>query len=117
MKRFGVGEPKPPGPAPAPGEPFRIQDYTQSAAQLEATARQLTELLHSVDRTLAPANLKSLSAEVSPVVQQAQAGGKDVVDYAFSRGLLLVAAIFVAALLYRFLSRRLDPAARPPTKQ
>lgn len=117
MKRFGVGEPKPPGPAPAPGEPFRIQDYTQSAAQLEATARQLTELLHSVDRTLAPANLKNLSAEVSPVVQQAQAGGKDVVDYAFSRGLLLIAAIFVAALLYRFLSRRLDPAARPLTKQ
>jgi hypothetical protein len=106
MKRFGVGEPAPPGPPPAPGEPFRIQDYTRSAAQFEATARQLTELLRGVDQTLASSHLAQLSAQVSPVVQQAQASGKDVVDYAFWRGLLLVAAVFVAALLYRFLSRR-----------
>lgn len=117
MKRFGVGEPPPPGASPASGEPFRIQDYTQSAAQFEATARQLTELLRSVDQTLASSNLSRLSAQVTPVVQHAQASGKDVVDYAFTRGLLLVAAVFVAALLYRFLSRRLDPAGRPPTKQ
>lgn len=118
MKRFGVGEPKPAGaPAAAPGEPFRIQDYTQTAAQLEATARQLTELLRSVDQTLGSPNVTRLTAEVSPVVKQAQASGKEVVDYAFARGLLLVAAIFAAALLYRFLSRRLDPAGRVSTKQ
>ena len=92
--------------SPAPGEPFRIQDYTQSAAQFEATARQLTELLRGVDQTLASSHLSQLSAQVTPVVQQAQASGKDVVDYAFVRGLLLIAAVLVAALIYRFLSRR-----------
>jgi hypothetical protein len=109
MKRFGVGEPPPPGPKEPAGEPFRIQDYTQSAAQFEATAKQLTELLRSVDQTLASPSLKNLSAEVSPVVKQAQASGKDVVDYAFSRALLLIAAVLLATLLYRFLSRRFLP--------
>jgi len=117
MKRFGVGEPKPPGAPAASGPPFSIQDYTQSAAQFEATAKQLTELLRSVDQTLGSPNVTRLTAEVAPVVQQAQASGKDVVDYAFVRGLLLIAAIFAAALLYRFLSRRLDPAGRASPKQ
>lgn len=117
MKRFGVGEPKPAGAAPAAGEPFRILDYNQTAAQLEATARQLTELLRGVDQALGSPNLTRLTAEVSPAVQEAKAGGKEVVDYAFSRGLLLVGAILAAALLYRFVSRRLDPAGRPSSRQ
>jgi hypothetical protein len=110
MKRLGVGAPKPPG-SPA-GEPFRIQDYTQTAAQLEATARQLTELIHALDRTLSPANLAQLSAQVAPAVQQVQAGGKSVVDYAFWRGVLLVAVILAAALIYRLVAARLLAAPR-----
>jgi len=107
MKRFGVGEPKPPGPAAPPGEPFRIQDYTQTAAQLEATAKQLALLLREVDQTLGSPNLARLSAQVSPVVQQAQSSGKELVDYAFGRSLLLVAAILLAALIYRMVASRL----------
>ena len=114
MKRFGVGEPPPPGPKPPAGAPFRIQDYTQSAAQFEATARQLTELLRSVDQSLASPNLTKLTAQVSPVVQEAKMSGKEVVDYAFVRGLLLVAAVLVAALLYRYLSPRLAAPRTPP---
>lgn len=107
MKRFGVGEPPPPGPPAPPGEPFRIQDYTQTAAQLEVTAKQLTLLLREVDQTLASPNLAKLTAQVTPVVQQAQASGKEVVDYAFGRGLLLVAAVLAAALIYRVVAGRL----------
>jgi hypothetical protein len=107
MKRFGVGEPQPPGPAAPAGEPFRIQDYTQTAAQLEVTAKQLTLLLREIDQTLASPNLAKLSAQVAPVVQQAQASGKEVVDYAFWRGLLLVAAVLAAALVYRVVAGRL----------
>jgi hypothetical protein len=107
MKRFGVGEPRPPGATGTKGEPFRIQDYTQSAAQFEATARQLTELLRGLDQALASPHLAQLGAGVAPAVQAAKAGGKEVVDYAFARALMLVAAVLVAALLYRFLSRRL----------
>lgn len=114
MQRFGVGEPKPAVTPEAAGEPFRIQDYTQSAAQFEATARELTELLRGVDQSLASANLSRIVAEVTPVVHEAKASGKEVVDYAFSRALWLVAAGFVAALLYRIVSRRLVPLPPAP---
>jgi len=114
MQRFGVGDTNTP-PAPEPSEqPFRIQDYTATAAQLEATARQLTELLLAFDRTLGSTNLAQLSAQAAPVMQQAQTGGKEVVDYAFARGVLLVAVMVVAGLIYRFLASRLT-ANRPRT--
>ena len=107
MQRFGVGEPKSGEPPPANAVPFRIQDYTQSAAQIEATAGRLTELLGMLNRTMGSSNLAQFSAQVGPVVQQAQAGGKEVVDYAFWKGILLVVIVLVAALIYRFLVTRL----------
>jgi hypothetical protein len=107
MKRFGVGEPKSEEPPPANAVPFRIQDYTQSAAQIEATAGRLTELLGMLDRTMGSFNLAQFSEQVGPVVQQAEAGGKEVVDYAFWKGILFVVIVLVAALIYRFLVTRL----------
>jgi hypothetical protein len=115
MKRFGVGETNNAGPPDTNSEPFRIQDYTQTAAQLEATARQLTELLVTLDRTTGSNNLARLSAQIGPVVQQAQTGGKEIVDYAFWKGILLVAIVLVAALIYRFLVTRLTSRTRSKT--
>jgi ABC-type transporter Mla subunit MlaD len=107
MKRFGVGETNSAGPPKTNAEPFRIQDYAQTAAQLEATARQLTELLVTLDQTLGSTNLLQLSAQVGPVVQQAQTGGKEIVDYVFWKGFLLVVIALLAALIYRFLVVRI----------
>jgi hypothetical protein len=107
MKRFGVGETNSAGPPDTNSEPFRIQDYTQSAAQLEVTARQLTEMIRTLDQTLDSTNLAKLSEQLGPAVQQAQTGGKEIVDYAFWKGILLVAIALVAALIYRFLVARL----------
>jgi len=107
MKRFGVGEPKSGEPPPANAVPFRIQDYTHSAAQIEATAGRLTELLGMLDRTMGSSSLAQFSAQVDPVMQQAKAGGREVVDYAFWKGILLVVIVLVAALIYRFLVTRL----------
>lgn len=107
MQRFGVGETNTsPGPDTA-DEPFRIRDYATTAAQLEATARQLTELLITLDQTIGSTNLLQLSAQVGPVVQQAQTRGKEVVDYAFRKGILLVVIVLLAALIYRLLVARL----------
>ena len=114
MKRFGVGETNPAGPPKTNSEPFRIQDYGQAAAQVEGTARQLTELLRSVEQTLGSTNLAKLTAQVAPAVRQAEAGGKTMVDYAFRKALLLISIVLVSALLYRFLSSRLT-AARSTT--
>ncbi len=76
-------------------EPFRIQDYTQAGAQLEASARQLTELLARLDGTLGSTNL-------FPVVEEARLGGKAVVDHAFHRLLQLIVIVFAACLIHRF---------------
>jgi hypothetical protein len=107
MKLFGVGDTNSAGPPDTNSQPFRIQDYTQTAAQLEATSRQLTELLLTLNQTLDSTNLARLSAQVGPVVQQAQIGGKEVVDYAFWKGVLLVVIVLAAALIYRFLVVRM----------
>jgi hypothetical protein len=112
MKRFGVGETNSAGPPKTNAEPFRIQDYTQTAAQLEVTARQLTELLVTLDQTLGSTNLAKLSAQIGPVVQQAQTGGREIVDYAFWKGILLVVIALLAALIYRFLVVRLFPPGK-----
>jgi hypothetical protein len=111
MKRLGVGETNnisPPRTPTTNAEPFRIQDYTATAAQLEATARQLTELLVTLDQTLGSTNLAQLSAQVGSVVQQAQSSGKGIVDYAFWKGILLVVIALLAALIYRFLVARMS---------
>lgn len=115
MKRFGVGEPKPSGPPNTNSHPFRILEYGQTATQLESMARQLTELIRTLDQTLGDTNLARLSAQIGPVVQQAQAGGKEVVDYAFWKAILAIGIALVAALIYRFLSPRLAPARRSAT--
>ena len=107
MKRFGVGETNLSGPLKTNAEPFRIQDYTATAAQLEVTAQKLNELLVTLDRTIGSTNLAKLSAQVSPVVQQAQTSGKEIVDYAFWKGILLVVITLLAALIYRFISVRI----------
>jgi hypothetical protein len=110
MKRFGVGEPET-VPAPQePGEPFRIQDYGDTAQRLEAAAKQLTELLRTFDQTLGSTNLNQLTAQVGPVVTDAQSRGQELVDYAFRKGLILVGAVFLAAVLYRFLAIRMNRA-------
>ena len=114
MKRFGVGETNQAGPPDTNSAPFRIQDYGQTAVQLEGAARQLTKLLDTLDRTIGSTNLLQLSAQVAPAVQQAQTGGKEIVDYAFWKGILLLViacgAVLVTVLLYRFLRARLTPA-------
>jgi hypothetical protein len=114
MKRFGVGETNNASPPSTNAEPFRIQDYGQTAMKLEAAARQLTELLITLDRTIGSTNLLQLSAQVAPAVQQAQTGGKEIVNYAFWKGMLLVVIALVAALIYRFLGARMAATNSKP---
>jgi hypothetical protein len=45
------------------------------------------------------------------VIQQAQTSSREIVDYAFWKGVLFVAVIFLIALIYRFLAIRLTTKA------
>lgn len=107
MKRFGIGEIGTVEVASTNRASFRITDYTKTAAQLEATARQLSELLRTFDQTLGSTNFTQLAVRIRPAIQQAQTGGRELVDYAFWKGVLFVAVVFVAALLYRLIAARM----------
>jgi len=115
MKRFGVGEPSTNASPDTNSPPFNTLDYAQTAGQFEKMARQLTELLRTVDETTGSNNLSRISTQFAPVVQQAQTGGKEIVDYAFWKGLLLVVIALVAALIYRLVSARSIPARSSKT--
>jgi len=94
----------------APSEPFRIQDYAETARRIEAEAGRLTELLRAVDQTLGSTNLTGLPARVAPVVEQARTGGHDLVNYTFRQAVLLVAItcalVVTSALIFQRLRRR-----------
>jgi hypothetical protein len=112
MKRFGVGETNNVQASPTNAEPFRIQDYTASAAQMELTARQLNDLLLTLDQTLGSTNLAKLTAQAVPVIQTARDSGKEVVNYAFWKAVLLIVILLVAALIYRAVTIRLAAHAK-----
>jgi hypothetical protein len=112
MKRFGVGETNNVQASPTNAEPFRIQDYTASAAQMELTARQLNDLLLTLDQTLGSTNLAKLTAQAVPVIQTARDSGKEVVNYAFWKAVLLIVILLVAALIYRAVTIRLAARAK-----
>ena len=114
MKRFGVGETNRVRDSSTNATPFRVLDYAQTATQLESAARQLTELLRQLDQTTSATNLAHISAQLSPVVQQAQTSGKELVDYAFWKALLFVVLVLVIALIYRWLAARIASANKSP---
>ncbi len=105
LKRLGVDGIEDTNPSKTNAEPFRIQNYGDTAEKLEAAARQLTEMLQAFDQTLGANSRSQLAAQVGPVVQQAQAGGKDLADYVFAKGVLFVAVVLLAALIYLLVER------------
>lgn len=105
MERLGVGEES---EAPkASSEPFRIQNYGEAAGGLEAAAKQLTELLQTFDHTISASRREELAAQIEPLLVQARIEGNNLVNLLFWRGIFLVLAIMVAAVVYRVLTARL----------
>jgi hypothetical protein len=100
------------GPQEPSAEPFRIREYTDAAAQIHATATELVVLLQALDGLAGSPHLAQVSSQFSVLTQRAQTSGKEVVDYAFQRALLLVllgcGAVFATALVYRVLNVRLS---------
>lgn len=106
MARFNSGLQ---GPS---AEPFRIQEYTAAAAQIQATTTELVVLLQALEELAGSPHLAQVSSQFSVLTQHAQTSGREVVDYAFQRALLLVllgcGAVLATALVYRVLNVRLS---------
>ena len=52
---------------------------------------------------MSPVNLVRLAEQTAPVVQAAKSAGKEVVDYAFGRGVLHVGMLVSVFWIYRVL--------------
>jgi hypothetical protein len=101
-------------PSKPNAEPFRINDYTAAAAQINAAAQDLVKLLQAFDQALAPGKLDLLSARLDAAIRQTQVGGKELVDYTFRQilllGLLLIgsacAMVLVSAVAFWRLKKK-----------
>jgi hypothetical protein len=71
-------------------EPFRINDYTAAAAQINATAQDLVKLLQTFDQTLEPGKFGELSTRLDALTRQTLSSGKELVDYTFRKTLMLI---------------------------
>jgi len=89
-------------------EPFRIRDYTEAAGQLDATALRLSDLLQQLNEMLASTNLHGLAGEVAPALESVESSGRQLVDHAFRRLVLVLVigcVLFLAtAVCYRRLA-------------
>ena len=103
MARFGKEQDEP----VRNKEPFRIRDYAETAAEIGRMTERLTTLLSTLQPVVTPETLTTMSTAADTVAAKTQARGKEVVDYAFLRGLQLVAAVLFAALAYRVISVRI----------
>jgi hypothetical protein len=92
--------------------PFRIQDYSEAAERLEASALRLTELLQTFDQTLGANSREALAAQLDPVVRRTRAETEALIDHLFHRALQLIGALLLAALAYRLIASRISRAPR-----
>jgi hypothetical protein len=83
-------------PSDPNAEPFRINDYTAAATQINATAQDLVKLLQAFDQTVAPDKFDGLSTRLDALTRQTQAKGKELVDYTF-RQILFLGLILIGA--------------------
>lgn len=91
------GEPDPDAP---PGEPFRILEYAETATQLEAAAREITELVNAI------------SAHSEPLINETSDSLRQLSNHIFKLLVLLALVVFTLALLYRFIAVRILTATK-----
>jgi hypothetical protein len=102
-------------PSPSSGSsnarPFDPIDYKDAAQEIGAAARNITELMQSIERLTTASSAPDADNHFSLMFDSAEAGGVRLIDQAFNRALLLVAIILVGVPLgllgYRLASRRL----------
>ncbi len=76
-------------PSSPNSEPFRINDYTAAAAQINVAAQDLVKLLQAFDQILAPGKFDELSTRLDALTQKTQTSGKELVDYTIKQTLFL----------------------------
>ena len=92
-------------------EPFRIQDWTETAIQISNATQQLDGLLTRLPQTLDADNQSKMVQQIEAMSKQVKAEGESMLKYVFVLGTLFVAVscllLLATGLLYRALSAKL----------
>ena len=95
----------PASPAGSPNsKPFNVLDYGTAAAQIGTAARDLNATLQTLNQS---------TPELARLSRQTAADARQVVDYAFWRGVILVLIGLAGAVLAGFVYRRLVNRTKP----
>ena len=81
-----------------PGKPFDVTEYGAAAAEVGKAAQQLDTLTHSLEKT---------TPEIGTVVDRTGLRGKELVDYAFHKALLLLVLLLTGAIVVMLVQRLL----------
>lgn len=96
-------------PAQPPKDGDSIEDIKQAIEKTATAADRLTQLTKSIDQLLASPALNSKSGSLQNVVNEVQLSGRELVNYAFWRLLIVVLvapfAVVVAMVTYKKLAR------------
>ena len=108
----GLGESEPDPDA----EPFRIEDYRATVVELRLASEQLNTLLLNIEGTMGSTNLARLTESAGELVGDVGVKGEALVDRVFLRLMLLAVGVFLLALAYRFISRRMISSSSTETR-
>jgi hypothetical protein len=87
-------------------EPLRMQDLRDVAAEARAAADQLTTMLDATQGVLASPAWNDRLSGFDSAMTRVEQDGNQWINLAFRRGLLLVGALFVAMVAYRWVTYR-----------
>jgi hypothetical protein len=87
-------------------EPLRMQDLRDVAAETREAADQLTTMLDATQGVLASPAWHERLSEFDTAMTRVEQDGNQWINLAFRRGLLLIAALFVAMVAYRWVTYR-----------
>jgi hypothetical protein len=100
INAMGSDTPAEPRPvSTSPSEPFDIKDYGAVASKATETARELNELVNSLDNLLGSPALEARLGELDLAVARAESSGKRLLNHTFLLAAGLVALVLVASLI------------------
>jgi hypothetical protein len=106
MKRFGVGEPRPPATATSAGRrPFDIRDFAATAKEITTMAAQLDATLKDLSLALDSPSMVRRKQELDQLADEVQHRARRTLNHAFMLAAGLVVLGFLCVLAYRWLAR------------
>ena len=91
----------------ADAEPFDIQEYRSTIAEVSGTVRELTTLVDKMDGLLTSDGWGQLLPQIVDTLAQVEGEGEKVINHAFIRAIFLILILLVGYVLAKLVLQRL----------